>query len=354
MLLLAANTSEASSASSLPASDCLEISFAGCQNTAASPYVVGVYELYTGECPGAISTAPTYYNTLTKFYMYKTSSSWSIHSVCGPMAAKAYGNAGDYPFLDTSTSWMCANTPFIASSVTITCSLYIGQSAPCSSGTFSATGSAPAPHPCSSSCPPHLSYSPRGATSLSQCLTLYNNFYAVSAGSNRATALNADTKQFELIKEGDYIDSPWDIEFITEHLTLISSYDGQHVLIIDSEGNDRGVFAYVTSPVGILHLPHLNLVAIASRSSTYKRVYFFSTDDFNNGTPLEMSDALSITTSTLGADEPLYLCRGEEPDEILITTEDAKVLRMCIPGIPSSSCSAARNQIMVRSGDDFR
>ena len=87
--------------------------------------------------------------------------------------------------------------------------------------------------------------------------------------SNRVSAFNADTKQFELVTEAGVIDTPWDMEFITENLALVSCNFKQRVNIIDGEGSDRGVFALITNPFGIL-LPHLNLVAIASFSPTFR------------------------------------------------------------------------------------
>jgi len=329
--------------------DCLEVTFAGCYGMqGAESYVNGVYGIYAGDCTGA-SGAAAYYNTLTEKYMYKVPSyGWMIGPTCGGISSRAYGSAGNYPFLNTAPSWLCVHiSAFVLSSVTITCSLYDGQPIPCGSGTFSPTGVAPNGY-CLGKCPSNLPYSPKGSTSISQCLTLYNNIYAVSDASNRVTAFNADTKQFELVMEARVIDYPRDMEFITENLALVSSFTKDRVNVIDGEGIDRGVFAMVTSPMGILHLPHLNLVAIASNSPTYKRVYFFNLDDYN-GTPLQESDATSITTSTLGADEPRYLSLGELPDEILITTYDGKVVRMCIP---NSGCKM-RNAVMVKNGQNF-
>ena len=63
------------------------------------------------------------------------------------------------------------------------------------------------------------------------------------------------------------------------------------------------------NPLGILHLPHLNLVAIASSESTTKEVLFVNLDDYT-GTQLQMSNATSIvTTYTLGAGIPRYTLR---------------------------------------------
>jgi len=284
--------------------------------------------------------------------MYKVPTySWVINPVCGPMAAAAYGDGGDYPFLlglSTAPSWQCAKVVgWAVSSVTITCSLY--QPTKCNSGTFSPTGVATYGD-CFDKCPSNLPYSPKGSTSISQCFTLYNNIYAVSDASNRVTALNTDTKQFELVTEVGVIDKPYDMEFITENLALVSSFTKHTVNMIDSEGIDHGVFATMNTPMGILHLPHLNLVAIASAEPIAKEVLFFNLDDYHTGTPLQMSDATSITTNTLGAGRPQYLSLGEFPDEILITTSDAKVVRMCIP---NTGCKI-RNTVMIKYGGRFR
>jgi len=84
---------------------------------------------------------------------------------------------------------------------------------------------------------------PRGSTSSSQCLTLDNYIYAVSQPSNRVTAFNTYTKQFEVVEEAGVIDYPQDLAFITENMALVSSGTKDRVNIIDSEGGNRGVFA---------------------------------------------------------------------------------------------------------------
>jgi len=296
--------------------DCLEVTFAGCYGTSAEPFVNGVFELYEGDCGTGTAGRDAYYKMVSEMYLAYDSQwgDWNFQPVCGTGGTGgtvAYGNAGNYPFLNTAPSWHCGHTTsFVLSSVTITCSLYDGQPVPCNSGTFSPTGVAPNGD-CSDKCPSNLPYSPKGSTSISQCLTLYNNIYVVSIASNRVTAINADTKQFELITEAGVIDDPRDMEFITENLALVSSFTKQRVNMIDGEGIDRGVFAMVANPTGILHLPHLNLVAVASSQPTTKVVLFFNLDDYwSTGTPLQMSDATSITTSTLEAGKPRYRDKG--------------------------------------------
>ena len=102
--------------------DCLEVTFAGCYGTIAATYAYGVYGIFAGDCTGAVGAA-AYYNTLTEMYMYKHPTyGWMISPTCGMAAAKAYGDAGYYPFLNTAPSWQC-NSPFTPKSVTITCSL---------------------------------------------------------------------------------------------------------------------------------------------------------------------------------------------------------------------------------------
>ena len=158
--------------------DCLEVTFTGCYGTLGESYVNGVYEIYAGECIGAIGAA-AYYNIMTDMYMYKTpSNGWTISATCGGMSAKAYGDAGYYPFLNTASSWQCSNYPFTLKSVIITCSLYDGQPVPCNSGTFSPTGVAPNGD-CEDKCPSNLAYSPEGNNSPTRtlCLTHYYFFH---------------------------------------------------------------------------------------------------------------------------------------------------------------------------------
>jgi len=141
------------------------------------------------------------------------------------MAAKAYGNAGDYPFSNTAPLWKCSNAGFEYKSVDISCTLYIDQASPCKSGTFSPTGSAPAPLECEGKCPSYLPNSPPESNSISHCISLYNNIYAVSAASNRITAFNADAEQFELLGEGGTVSKPRDMTFISGNMALVSMRD---------------------------------------------------------------------------------------------------------------------------------
>ena len=108
---------------------------------------------------GAIGAAD-YYNLVTEMYLYKTTTAWTIRPVCGAMASKAYGKAGNYPFLNMASSWQCVYwTTFVDRSVDITCSLYFNQ--PCKSGTFSPTGLAPYSDR-ENDCPAILPHSPEG------------------------------------------------------------------------------------------------------------------------------------------------------------------------------------------------
>jgi len=144
--------------------DCLEVTFAGCYGTIADPFVNGIFGIYAGECTGAIGAA-VYYNIMTEMYIFKNPSiGWTISATCGGISAKAYGDAGYYPFLNTAPSWKCSNNPFTPKSVTITCSLYDGQPVSCDSGTFSPTGVAPNGD-CEDKCPSNLPYSPKGNNS---------------------------------------------------------------------------------------------------------------------------------------------------------------------------------------------
>ena len=61
-------------------------------------------------------------------------------------------------------------------------------------------------------------------------------------------------------------------------------------------------------------------MAVASAVGGNFMVYFFDLNDYQ-GEPLQPSDAAGVLTmSAVNADSPRYLSRGENPDEILITT----------------------------------
>jgi len=80
------------------------------------------------------------------------------------------------------------------------------------------------------------------------------------------------------------------------------------------------------------------------------QVFFFNVDDYNGSEPLEESDAVgTVQMSAVNADEPMYLSRGENPDEILITTFDKKVVRMCVP---TTGCTS-NSLVMVKYGLDY-
>ena len=171
--------------------------------------------------------------------------------------------------------------------------------------------------------------------------------YVVSDALNRIVTLNADKDDYRLITEGvtttsgdttnstEYVDRPYEIEFITETTFLVSMHEKSEIMKFTAEGDSLGTFARVTSPYGILFLPEFELVAIASFVTTVSGenlVYFFNVEDASQSdgagaslVPLLESDAVGVLDmSDVGAESPRYLSRGENPDEILITTDDNK------------------------------
>jgi len=222
--------------------------------------------------------------------------------------------------------------------------LYEGQHAPCKSGSYDPTGVAPS-GVCSNICPPHLPYSKPGSTTFSDCLTTNANLFVVSTALNRIVAINADTDDYQLIKEGGEVDNPYDNEFINETELLVSIRLKSRVDRFNTDGQFMGTFAFVGSPIGILYLAEFNLVVIASATSG-KEVYFFDVNDYL-GEPLRETNAVGVLTmSAVNADYPQYLSRGENPDEILITTFDNKVVRMCVP---TTACTTA-SRVMPKNG----
>ena len=77
--------------------------------------------------------AAAYNNILTEMFMYlmyKVTQAWAISFICGSTnSVKAYGDAGDYPFLNMEhgTKMDVLQHPYTEDSVTITCSRFDGR-----------------------------------------------------------------------------------------------------------------------------------------------------------------------------------------------------------------------------------
>ena len=324
--------------------DCLEVTVEACRGSLYEERVTGAYTVYNGDC-GNTGGRQAYYKEASEQFLFHSNSGfrWIIGPTCGVVAITAGGNAvGDYPFLNPAPTWTCApdgeNKP-----VSIECTLYEGQLVPCNSGTYNITGNAPSGE-CTNTCPPHLPYSKPGSTTFDDCLTVGANMFVVSTGLNRIVVLNADTDDYQLLKEGGEVDTPADGEFINETELFVAMNTKSRVEKFNIEGHFMGTFAFVISPLGILHFPEFDMVAIAASA---KRVFFFGVND-HQGEPLQENDAVGVLRmSDVNAVDPMYLSRGENLDEILITTDDGKVVRMCVP---TTACTTASRVMLKNDG----
>ncbi|GMI19291.1 hypothetical protein TeGR_g6601, partial [Tetraparma gracilis] len=312
--------------------DCLEVQFVdSCIGTDAETALVGKYELWEGDCPNT-GGRPVYYNSLTQEYLfyYTPVSVWAVAAGCGTATGvSAYGGAGWYPFEDTVATWQCADGASGSRPVTIECSFYDGQPLPCSPGKYEPAGEAPGGD-CASSCPPHLPTSPPGSSSLSSCLTHGANLLLVSDATERLMELNRDASDFSLAIEGGDLRLPWGVACVSEILCLVGNNMGSNVVAVNLRGEVMGVFAQVGSPVGMLHIKHLNLLAVASASGSRK------------------SDAVQTIFVSASDGNPVYISLGEHDSELLITTDLGKVLRCCLE---DTGCNPqTRNSVMMQYG----
>jgi hypothetical protein len=126
--------------------ECRVVKFVdSCVGTLAESELVGGFEQWDGECPDTGGRL-VYYEPIGGLFLffYSPGGSWVVAPGCGHLDfIIAYGGAGSFPFLDTAAAWQCANDPLESGEVSIECDIYDGQTIPCASGTFQASGEAP-------------------------------------------------------------------------------------------------------------------------------------------------------------------------------------------------------------------
>ncbi|GMI24899.1 hypothetical protein TeGR_g14185 [Tetraparma gracilis] len=285
-------------------------------------------------------------------FYYSPYSRWAVAAGCGMTGGiAAYGEAGWYPFEDTAATWTCSNNGAAAfKPVTIECSFYDDQPIPCSPGKYEPAGEAPGGD-CASDCPSHLPTSPPGSTSLSSCMkrprsTHEANFLLVSETTDRLMELNNDASDFSLAIEGGDLRRPWGVACVSEILCLVGNYQASNVVAVNLRGEVMGVFARVGNPVGLLHIKHLDLLAVAGYAGY--TVFLFDLADLNLEQPLEESDAVQTIVMPAWHGKPRYISLGEHDSELLITTHQSMVLRRCLEG---TGCDPeTRNSVMMQYG----
>jgi len=234
-------------------------------------------------------------------------------------------------------------------SMSIECELYDGQLSTCDVGTFNASGTGPggACH----ACPSHLESSELGATTVGDCFTIHANAFVVSDVAESVTAFDADSREFHVVREREGVKFPVDIAFITVTTFLVAMFESDVVILMNVEGEVIKDFVVITSPHGVLHIDDLNLVAISDLA--IDRIYFFSLEDSKSEQPMQHTDAESfVSLQGFGAGAKHFVI-GENPDEIIITTFDSNVVRMCIPGTACNE-NARNGAILYYWGNEPR
>jgi hypothetical protein len=250
-----------------PPEDCLEVKFVdSCTDTTSVSDMVSSFELWEGECADTGGGRPVYFNPISEVYLFYHSIEigWFVGGMCGlTSSVVAYGGAGLYPFEDTAAAWQCADEGmFVTGSVSIECSFFDGQSLPCSQGEYEPAGEAPGGD-CANSCPPHLPFSLPGSTSLSSCFSASANFLLVSSSDERLFEFNSDSSNFGSVMEGGDLRAPWEVACVSEIMCLVTNEKSGEVVAVNLRNEVMGVFAQVGNPVGLLHITHLDLLAVA-------------------------------------------------------------------------------------------
>ena len=327
----------------------------GCAGTSTAAAINGEYVLYSGLCPDATTDFPVYYNEQLDMFLYHTLGYWRLSSPCGASVYTAFNMLGDtaynglYPFVDASPSWACASgNAYAFLPLSLTCSFFESDQIECEPGTHNTTGFGPEGK-CNNKCPIHLPLSFPGSTSVKDCFTPYANILTVSEIANRITAFSPDSNNHGLLTEGEKVNTPKDIVFISSTEFLVSMFSKSVVVLMNVEGEFIRNFANVAAPWGLLFLPDLRMVAVAEAVNPGKSLIFFSVDDFESGGTLEESDSVGkVLMNTLGVEQPFFLSLGESDNEVLATTWDGYVVRICVP---TTSCHPGkRNRQMLSEG----
>ena len=342
-----------SAACSPPPEICIQMEINACGVGDFSSMVSGVYERYAGECGEATSGRSVYYNSLTNLFVFHMSNSdrWKFGKTCGSDPIYAYAEAGSHPFVNTEPLGGCSSVAgeFEDRPMTIKCSMYEGQPAPCVPGTYDPSGSG-IEGSCSV-CPAHLEFSLSGSTSVDDCFTTRANVMSLSTSAFRVTGYNSDSDDHLLITEGGAVSEPIDLVFVTGSEILMTMYYNNEVVKMNVEGDVIGTFASVAGPYGITFLSNSRIVAVSSWASGGS-IHFFVLDDFKNITLTESDAVGMVDMEPFGGGDPSYMTRGEHDDELLVTTFSNAVVRVCVP---LTDCKPSlRNRIMMLGGGKTR
>jgi hypothetical protein len=84
-----------------------------------------------------------------------------------------------------------------------------------------------------------------------------------------------------------------DVVCVSEVMCLVANFQAGNVVAVNLRGEVKGVFAIVGNPYGMLHIKHLNLLAVASGSGNTQYtgwgVALFNLTNLDLEQPLEVS-----------------------------------------------------------------
>jgi hypothetical protein len=319
-----------------------------------------VYDLYNGEeCGG--SSGRNSFAVVTKsafLYFDVDEQVWYIGG-CDVSGKVAFGGAGFQPFRDTDDTWYCADDGMpVLRGMSITCSMYRGETEHCRLGTYNASSTGPEGRcfPCPDARPWTSS---TGARFVTDCITLFDNMYIMSQRNDRLVALNADKSHFELLME-DRLQQPLGITFVNKTTALIANSHEHAIIATNSEGEFTGVFAHLSNPSNIVHLEELGVISSSTLlymnelSEPVKGLAFFNVSIYEERGTLSTSSPDDYTVAPIIGYPLIGICQGERPDEVLIgsyTVQVSLVERVCVP---NTSCKPAkRNSVMLTGTFDF-
>jgi serine/threonine protein kinase len=122
--------------------------------------------------------------------------------------------------------------------------------------------------------------------------------------------------------------------------------------VVNVDGSIKGALSTdVEDPMGLLHLPKFDHVAVASQSGAGS-IIFFDLEDYREQGTLSVDDTAASLPMFSGVVDPRLMAAGEYDNEFLFTTSN-EVVRACVP-LPNSECvSSRRDDILVRGGSQF-
>jgi hypothetical protein len=190
-----------------------------------------------------------------------------------------------------------------------------------------------------------------GSTSPAACFTPTNNLFISSDTTDRLTAYNGGGQSYSLLQEGGELDVPRGIAFLNSTTLLLANFQGQNVLLVTVEGEVVDVFATNSGPQDVILLDNTDTVAVSSMAFG-GGIHFFSVDDYEQRGTLDFQESgdTDFVEMPTGAGGPRSMCEGEGEGEILVTTYNNRVIRVCAP---NTTCRASHRTATMLYGQNL-